>query len=127
MIQHYGVLTGLLNQFVKQVGMLCGGSLYVEKLKGQRWGVYKHPGRQGNMCNMIERQERDKYFPHCPLPHFKIATYYVLAHKAGVKPQLVLPRAFYNRDGAYWCVSTPNDAQFVRAAQAISRIYPYVK
>jgi hypothetical protein len=126
MIQHYGVLTGLLNQFVKQVEILCGKSLYVKKLKGQRWGVYKHPGRRGNICNMIERHKRDKYFPDCPLPHFKIATYYVLAQKAGTVPQLKLPRAFHNRDGAYWCVSTPNDAQFMIAAKAISDIYPYV-
>lgn len=126
MIQRHGVLIGLVHQLVGAVERRCGVSLYVVKLAGYRWGVYKHPGRRGNVCNIIERQVRDKYFPRCPLPHLKIATYYALATKAGVTPQVVLPEAFHNRPGAYWCVSMHDHAQLARVAQAISQIYPHV-
>lgn len=42
MTQHHGVLNNLLDEFAKKVELLlCGSSLCVEKLMGQRWGVYK--------------------------------------------------------------------------------------
>jgi len=127
MTQHHGVLNNLLNQFVEQVQILCGNSLHVEKLMGQRWGVYKYPGHKGNICNIIERLRRDTDFPHCPLPHLKIVTGNALAQKAGVKPDLVIPERWHGRDAAYWYISTPNNAQSTRVANEISKLYPYVK
>jgi hypothetical protein len=127
MTQHHGVLNSLLNQFITQVQILCGNSLYVQKLVGQRWGVYKHPGHKGNICNVIERSRRDTDFPNCPLPHLKIATGNALARKAGIEPDLVVPGRWRDRDAAYWYISTLNDAQFTRVAGEISKLYPYVK
>lgn len=127
MIQHHGVLNNLLEELKRKVEQLHGDSLYVEKLKGQRWGVYKHPGRKGNICNIIERPRRDKDFPHCPLPHLKVVTGNALARKAGVKPYLVIPGRWHRRDAAYWCISTSDSAQFTKVAGEISKLYPYVK
>ena len=128
MTQHRGVLNNLLDEFIKKVELLLyGNSLYVEKLMGQRWGVYKYPGHKGNICNIIERSRRDADFPHCPLPHLKIVTGNTLARKAGVKPDLIIPERWYGGDAAYWCISTPNNAQFTRVAGEISKLYPYVK
>ena len=124
MIHHHGGLDNLRNQFIKQVEILCGNPLHVVRLTS-RWGVYKYPGRKHIICNIIERTQKDKDFPHCPLPHLKIATSNALTTKAGVKPDLLISGRYHGQDAAYWCISTPHNAQFTRVANDISKIYPY--
>ena len=125
MIHHHGVLNNLLDQFVHQVEILCGNSLYVKNMTG-RVGVYKYPSYKGRVINIIKRTQKDKDFPHCPLPHLKIVTGMKLARKAGVKPDLVLQKRWHDRDAAYWCISISNNAQFDKVANEISRLYHYV-
>lgn len=127
MTQHHRALNNLLNAFIKKVGLLCGSSLYVHKLMGQRWGVYKYPNHRGNIFNMVERVRRDADFPHCPLPHLKIVTGNTLARKAGAKPDLVVPKRWHARHQASWCISIGDSVQFLKVAGEISKLYPYVK
>jgi hypothetical protein len=127
MTRHHGALNNLLDEFIKKVELVCGTSLYVQKLTGQRWGVYKYPGHRGNICNIIERARIDADFPRCPLPHLKIVTGNALARKAGAKPDLVMPGRWHGRDAAYWCINTPGSAQFTRVAGETSKLCPYVK
>jgi hypothetical protein len=128
MTYHHVVLSDLQNAFVKELQqLLYGKSLHIEKLKGQRWGLYKYPGRRGKICNMIERSQGDADFPHCPLPHLKIVIGNELARKAGAKPDRIIPGRWYGGDAAYWCIGTPNDAQFTRVAREISKIYHHVQ
>ena len=127
MTQEQMVLSGLENAFVDALQQLLHGrSLHVEKLKGRRWGVYRYPGRRGQICNMSERYQRDKYFPHYPLPHLKIVIGNSFARKAGARPDLIMPERWYGKDAACWCISAPNNAQFARVAREISKLYPHV-
>lgn len=126
MTQH-PALSNMQSAFVGALQrLLLGSSLDVQKLKGRRWSIYKHPNRRGKICNMIERSQRDKDFPRHPLPHLKIVIGNSLARKAGAKPDIIMPGRWYGADAAYWCISTPGDAQFRRVVREIAKLYPYV-
>ena len=122
MNSHNVALNTLLHAFVRQLELLCGQSLYVEKLTGQRWGIYKYPGRKTNICNAVERSQRDADFPSCPLPHLKIVTDNAKAQKRGSRPALVIPDRWHGHDAAYWCISRSGSTQFQAAAREVSKL-----
>ena len=127
MTQHQGGLNSLLNQFVHEVEVLCGNSVYFRKLEGRRWGVYKHPDYTGNICNAIERTQRDKDFSRYRLPHLKIVTGNNLVLKAGAKPELVVSERWHAENAAYWCIGIGDSVRLTKVAREISKLYPYVK
>jgi len=123
MNSHHVALKSLLDALVTEVQLLCGSSLYVVKLTGQRWGIYKYPGRKNNICNAIERSQSDADFPNCPLPHLKIVADNAMAQKKGAKPTVIIPNRWHGHHAAYWCISTLGGTQLQAVAREIYKLY----